>query len=149
MLRSSDIERLRQDALLAQRNSRWVLLRIPTLSDCPACGYDEFSQSGYDSQCATCHGRGKVSTWREYRARPRIEWTTEGTYTPLATAGIKPGDVLIHVSPRERTLFEEVQGEPEAYVEVDGVHVRPTDIRLLTLGQVIEIAISCDRVKET
>lgn len=111
-----------------RRRSQRVVIYIPSRSDCPTCGWDEFAQSGKDVACPTCDGTGKVTTWYKSHSSARVMWIDEAAPVWGTVASGDIGDVWLSVSLSYESLYQRVEDTDGAYILVDGETVKPISI---------------------
>lgn len=127
--------------------NRQVVVCIPSQTDCPVCGWDEFTQSGKDVACTTCNGTGRVTTWRKSRASARVMWVDEAAPRfGLVTSG-DIGDVWLSVATVHKKLFEEVEETDHAYILVDDETVRPISIMYNRVEGDTSVDVRCKIIK--
>jgi len=108
--------------------NKQVVVCIPSQTDCPVCGWDEFTQSAKDVSCPTCKGTGKVTNWRKSRVSARVMWVDEAAPRfGLVTSG-DIGDVWLSAMPVFKDLFDKVEETDHAYILVDRKTVKPISV---------------------
>ncbi len=112
---------------MRQRSQR-VVIYIPLKTDCPDCGWDEFTQSAKDVSCTTCGGGGKVITWYKSRSSARVMWIDPSSPIWGTMASGPVGDVWLSVPLSYESLYERVKDTDDAYILVDSKTVKPISI---------------------
>ena len=112
---------------MRQRSQRVIIL-IPSKTDCPDCGFDEFTQSGKDVACTTCNGTGKVTTWYSSHSSARVMWIDPAAPVWGRMASGPVGDVWLSVPLEYESLYDKVKDTDDAYILVDGKTVKPISI---------------------
>lgn len=112
---------------MRQRTQR-VSIHIPSKTDCPDCGFDEFTQSGKDVACTTCDGTGKVTTWYISHSSPRVMWIDPAAPVWGRMASGPVGDVWLSVPLEYESLYDRVKDTDDAYILVAGKTVKPMSI---------------------
>lgn len=110
-----------------QRTQR-VIIYVPSKTNCPDCGWDEFTQSGKDVACTTCNGTGKVTTWYKSHSSARVMWIDPAAPVWGAMASGPVGDVWLSVPLEYESLYDKVKDTDDAYILVDGKTVKPISI---------------------
>ena len=129
--------------------NKQVVIFIPSQTDCPVCGWDEFTQSGKDVACTTCNGTGKVTNWRKSRVSARVMWidTAAPRWGVVATGEI--GDVWLSVMPVFKEMFETVEETDGAYILVDGKTVKPQSVAYNEVEGRTSVDVRCKLIKVT
>lgn len=112
---------------MRQRTQR-VSIHIPSKTDCPDCGFDEFTQSGKDVACTTCKGAGKVTTWHKSHSSARVMWIDPAAPRWGTMASGPVGDAWLSVPLEYESLYNKVKDTDDAYILVDGKKVKPISI---------------------
>lgn len=109
-----------------QRTQR-VSIHVPSRSNCPDCGFDEFTQSGLDVACTTCEGTGKVTTWYVSHSSARVMWIDPAAPVWGAMASGPVGDVWLSVLLEYKDMYDRAKTDG-AYILVSGQTVKPISI---------------------
>jgi hypothetical protein len=126
------------------RPGEGVTLYYPRVQTaCPACGFDELSQSSLDPDCPTCGGTGRVTQWSTYTSYPRIAWPKLTDFIVGLAGGIEVGDVLLYIGLEEKTLYE--QHTHQGYVMLDGERYVIKNMQPAGVGQTHELVVTCAR----
>lgn len=132
---------------VASTFNRQVTVCIPAQTECPDCGWDEFTQSGKDVACTTCDGEGKVTTWQKSRVSVRVMWVDEAAPRfGLVTSG-DIGDVWLSAMTVFKSLFEEVEETDHAYILVDNKTVKPISVGYNRVEGQTSVDVRCKIVK--
>ena len=127
--------------------TKQVAVCIPSQTDCPVCGWDEFTQSGKDVACTTCNGTGKVTNWRKSRVSARVMWVDEAAPRfGIVTSG-DIGDVWLSVATVFKDLLETVEETDGAYILVDGKTVKPTSVTYAQVEGDTSVDVRCKIIK--
>lgn len=110
-----------------QRSQR-VSIHIPSRTNCPDCGFDEFTQSGKDVACTTCNGTGKVTTWYVSHSSARVMWIDPAAPVWGTMASGPVGDVWLSVPLEYEDMYDKVKDTDGAYILIDGRTVKPVSI---------------------
>ena len=127
--------------------NRQVVIYIPSRTDCPVCGWDEFTQSGKDVACTTCSGTGKVTSWYKSRVSARVMWIDEAAPVWGTVASGDIGDVWLSVSTSFKEMFETVEETSGAYILVDGETVKPKSVAYNEVEGRTSVDVRCKIVK--
>jgi hypothetical protein len=127
--------------------NRQVVVCIPSQTDCPVCGWDEFTQSGKDVACTTCNGTGKVTTWQKSRVSVRVMWVDEAAPRfGLVTSG-DIGDVWLSAATVFKDMFEKVEETDNAYILVDNQTVKPISVGYNEVQGRTSVDVRCKIIK--
>lgn len=124
-----------------------VVIYIPSQTDCPVCGWDEFARSGLDVSCSTCEGTGKVTSWRNSRASARVMWIDPAAPVWGVVASGDVGDVWLSVSTSFKNMFDTVEETEGAYILVDGETVKPISVTYNRVQGTTSVDVRCKIVK--
>ena len=127
--------------------NRQVVIYIPSQTDCPVCGWDEFTQSGKDVACTTCSGTGKITSWYKSRVSARVMWIDEAAPVWGTVASGDIGDVWLSVSTSFKEMFETVEETNGAYILVDGETVKPKSVAYNEVEGRTSVDVRCKIVK--
>lgn len=124
---------------------RPIYVLLATLVECPTCGFDEFSQGGFDTNCATCNGTGRSVEYTRHEMKGRIKILD---FVQLQGAGYAPpgvelGDVEVYVRPHDRDVFEECEKDTRSYIVISGdaASYRPFSINADGVGYEDEVRV--------
>ena len=123
-----------------------VSLHWPSKTDCPDCGFDEFTQSGEDVACTTCNGTGKVTTWYPSHAKCRIKWIdlAQPMWGQMASGPV--GDVWLQMPYRFKSLAEKIKDTDGAYITVDSKTVKPISVDVNRVEGITTTDVRCEVV---
>jgi len=110
------------------------------LTDCPVCGYNEVTHSGFDPFCATCGGTGKVDTPKQNIYLCRVFWRPLRLGTAL-TGFQEIGDCFFFI---DIGYEAEIRGAKE--LVIDGKTVIPLRFDYIDTpyGEIEDLRITCE-----
>lgn len=124
---------LRDRDLVESTMTETAFAYLPVRTVCPAadCGVDPMTGGAIKINCATCGGKGYVTTFFRNEFRCRVDW--RNGLAPNMLGGLVPtpdmGDVVLYVGVADGVLMERVKAEPGAYLLIEGGKtVRPKSV---------------------
>ena len=131
---------------MRQRSQR-VSVHIPSRTNCPDCGFDEFAQSGTDVACETCEGTGKVTTWYVSHSSARVMWIDPAAPVWGTMASGPVGDVWLSVPYEYESMFDKVKDTDGAYILVNNRTAKPISIDTNIVEGVSSLDVRCQIIK--
>jgi hypothetical protein len=108
------------------RGDTSVYVKVPTETECTACGWDPQSQSAVNMQCTVCNGTGKITSWTTYQIMCRLMWTAMMKFAyQFPSSGVEMGDCIITVGQEWKALLDLVLESERSYIIADKKTVRP------------------------
>ncbi len=122
------------------RYGRIVKLTTAAKTDCPKCGYNEITQSGFDSACPTCKGAGKVSQIAVESLLCRVVWQPLSISMGLSGT-MEAGDCYFFVNADEEEAIRAADK-----IEIDGREVIPVRYHPIVTphGLIGAIRVTCE-----
>lgn len=128
-----------------------VAIFIPSYTECTAegCGFDAISRSAKNISCATCDGKGRTATWAKAYLNCRVSWTDVGRprYGGFVTTE-ELGDATVETRLVHKELLEDVQDGENAYIEIDGRHLRVMSVDVNRVEGKTTVVARCEIIRD-
>ncbi len=150
MISSLGRRHIQQEIENLNSNDR-IVVWIPAYTDCTAagCGFDAVSRSGKNISCVTCGGKGRTATWAKSYVTGRASWTDVGRPRFGGTVTTDElGDATFETKLVHKYLLETVRDKENAYLELDGKHLRVMSVDVNRIEGKTTVVARCEIIHE-
>jgi hypothetical protein len=124
---------------------------LVSVTDCPTCGYDEFTDSSRTLPCTVCNDTGKIASITRCDVYARVNVIDLVQLDPYKSIppGVESGDALVFFSSRDYDLFNELYNSEHGYIQALGQTFKVTGINEEGFGKTYEYMAICKKFKPT
>jgi len=123
MWSSRDKYNLQRDIEQLARSYRPITLLVPTESG--TAKHDQFTDSALDVTDLTVTVTGQTITWKVYVMFVRLAGPTFTNLTMAGPGHMDMGDLNIFIKIKDLPAFNQVVGDPDGYIYIDGETYKP------------------------